>query len=79
MRWWCKYKKLLEKISVLEELIEEQIKQKNSSIQYDEEYFEKREEYLKILSKINDEIQNNTKEKMKISEKLNTIFIALHP
>ena len=53
-------------------------KQKNSSIQYDEEYFEKREEYLKILSKINDEIQNNTKEKMKISEKLNTIFSELN-
>jgi len=66
-------KKLSDKIFILEELIQEQTTKKNS-IPYKENYFEKQEEYLQILKRVSSTLQQCESEKLKLSDKLNTLF-----
>jgi len=67
-------KKLSDKISILEELIKEQTSKKNS-IPYKENYFEKQEEYLQILKRVSSTLQQFESEKLKLSDKLNALFV----
>lgn len=67
-------KKLSDKISILEELINERDSNKVSSIPLKENYFEKQEEYLEILKRVSRVMQKCESEKLSSLDKINKTF-----